>query len=649
VSAATLTGNLALFGSFNDSDGAALQWGSPRLWFRAWEGRGSALETYDERAFGPILFSQYTLSRGIMKMTAQMPPMGEADGKTVRLQVRQGEQWETVAEAAIHERAYTATFRVEDWNDSRDVPYRLVYRYQGPDGAISHHYEGTVRRDPVDKNEIVVGAFSCAKDTAFPHAQIAAGTRTHDPDVLAFTGDQYYEDSGGYGVQRNRDNLNRATLDVLRKWILHGWAFGELMRDRPTICLLDDHDVYHGNIWGEGGKQVDRWELHDNGGYFMPPEWVNAVQRMQTSHLPDPYDPTPVRNGITVYYTDMVYGRISFALLEDRKWKTGPDGLVPPNPGRPDHIEDPNFDPETVDVPAAKLLGDRQLTFLEDWTADWRGADMKAVISQTSFAQIPTHHGGNFKRLVADLDSNGWPQTPRDEALRRIRKGFAVHLGGDQHLPLLVQYGIDDWSDAPYNFCVPGIAVGYTRAFWPGEDGANPRTDVPYHTGEYVDGLGNKVTVRAIANPKKDYAADHPLQELANKSSGYGILRFDKASSKMTAECWPILSNPRKGESEQYAGWPQTFAMQDNYPREPVGHLPTLSVTGVTNPMVQVIDEERDEVVYTLRINGQTFRPKVFTNGPHTVRVGDDEAWKASRKGVQPSEGQQQRTLQVSL
>jgi len=638
VPAGVLSGNLALFGGFEDREEAGSSWGTPRLWFRDWEGSGAALVAHEERAFGPILFAQHTLSRGILKMTAQLPPMGAADGSTVRLQVRRNEQWTLAAEADLHERARTATVRVEDWDDSRDVPYRLAYDYRAADGTRTHHYTGTVRRDPVDQSEIVVGGFSCAKDTAFPHPHVAEGARRHDPDVLAFTGDQYYEDSGGYGVQRQRDDLERATLDVLRKWILHGWAFGDLMRDRPTICLLDDHDVYHGNIWGEGGKQVDRWELHNNGGYFMPPKWVNAVQRMQTSHLPDPYDPTPVKNDISVYYTDMVYGRISFALLEDRKWKTGPDGFLPPNPGRPDWIEDPDFDPASVDLPEARLLGERQLSFLDEWAADWRGVDMKAVVSQTTFAQVPTHHGGNFRYLVADLDSNGWPQTPRDEALRRIRKGFAVHLGGDQHLPMLLRYGIDDFDDGPYNFCVPGIAVGYVRAFWPGTDGARARSDASACTGPYTDGLGNEVTVRAVANPKEDFATDNPLQTLANKSSGYGLLRFDKAGREITAECWPLLSDPEGGAEAQYAGWPQTFSMRENDSREPTGHLSRISVTGTTDPMVQVVDEAAGEVVYTLRIQGQTFRPPVYDEGTYSVRVGDDADWQVRRTGLRPGD-----------
>jgi hypothetical protein len=263
---------------------------------------------------------------------------------------------------------------------------------------------------------------------------------------------------------------------------------------------------------------------------------------------------------------------------------------------------------------------------------------MKAVVSQTTFAQVPTHHGADFRYLVADLDSNGWPQTPRDEALRRIRKGFAVHLGGDQHLPMLLRYGIDDFSDAPYNFCVPGIAVGYVRAFWPGRAERDPRPADTAPTGEFTDGLGNKVTVRAVANPKEDFAAEEPLRTLANKSSGYGLLRFDKTTREITAECWPILSDPTGGAEAQYDGWPQTFSMLENDPRDPVAHLPQLSVTGTTDPMVQVVAEATDDIVYTLRIQGQTFRPPVYAEGGYTVRVGDDTDWRAARSGVRPGD-----------
>jgi len=41
------------------------------------------------------------------------------------------------------------------------------------------------------------------------------------------------------------------------------------------------------------------------------------------------------------------------------------------------------------------------------------------------------------------------------------------------------------------------------------------------------------------------------------------------------------------------------------------------------NPVVQVIDEATKEIVYTLRIQGASFRPMVFREGVYTVKVGE--------------------------
>ena len=201
--------------------------------------------------------------------------------------------------------------------------------------------------------------------------------------------------------------------------------------------------------------------------------WSSELRR---SHLPDPFDPTPIEQGIGVYYTAMTYGRISLAILEDRKFKSGcnRDDMPPGNAGRPDHFNRPDLDPQTLDVPGAQLLGDRQLQFLEAWTQDWRGADMKMALSQTIFANLATHHGGGLQRLMADLDSNGWPQTGRNKALAALRKGFAFHLAGDQHLATIAHHGIDEYDDAIWSFCVPSIANFYPRAYCAGEPGQIP-------------------------------------------------------------------------------------------------------------------------------------------------------------------------------
>ena len=211
-----------------------------------------------------------------------------------------------------------------------------------------------------------------------------------------------------------------------------------------------------------------------------------------------------MQQGIDVLYAPMLYGRVSFAIIADRYFKSGPEGKINTWAGRPDHVTDPGYDVSRLDKPGLQLLGTRQEAFLEDWAGDWRKADFKCVLSQTIFCNLANYHGGNRMFIFADLDSNGWPQTPRNNALRIIRKGYSFHYAGDQHLPSITQNGIDTWGDAGYAFCVPSIAAGYPRSWLPDKEG-RPVQNRPDHglpnTGEYRDGLGNYVTVFGIGNP----------------------------------------------------------------------------------------------------------------------------------------------------
>jgi len=603
--------------------------GDVRFWFADWRVEGTKVRAHEERAFGPILFAMHTLSRGVMKMTAQMPPLGRGDSPTVRLETRDRRGgWEAIAEEHIHSLARTATFRIVGWDASEDVPYRLAYSLRGAGGETTEHYwTGTVRREPVDRDTIVVAGFTGNQDTGFPNRETARNVEHHDPDVLVFTGDQIYENVAGYGIERSP--VETATLDYLRKWWLLGWAFGDLMRDRVTVAMPDDHDVYQGNIWGGGGRKVTM-ATHATGGYAMPAEWVRAVERTQTAHLPDPYDPRPIEQGIGVYFTELNYGRMSFGIIEDRKFKSGPEGLTPSTGGRPDHVTDAAFDAESFDVPGAVLLGERQLAFIRDWTSDWSTADMKVSLTQTIFANAATTHGANKMRLVADLDSNGWPQEGRKRALRELHKGFVFMLGGDQHLPTIIHHGIDEFEDAGYSFSVPSIAAGYPRAWLPDAAGYNRGVEgwpagMPEYTGRFFDGLRNRMTIWAVANPQ-EVLRDAPLEKLHDKASGYGILRFNKVAGTITMECWPLLVDPADpAAGGQFAGWPKTVSVEENYGRAAWGYLPEVQVSGMENPVVQVVDEGSDEVVYTLRIRGDSFRPKVFAEGRYTMRVGEPE------------------------
>lgn len=78
-----------------------------------------------------------------------------------------------------------------------------------------------------------------------------------------------YENYGRYGIVRAP--LGKTMLDYLRKFCQFGWTWRDLLKDKPSIILPDDHDVFQGNLWGNGGRYTKN---QDEGGYMMPVPWV---------------------------------------------------------------------------------------------------------------------------------------------------------------------------------------------------------------------------------------------------------------------------------------------------------------------------------------------------------------------------------------
>ncbi|MCJ7680604.1 MAG: hypothetical protein MUP70_07765, partial [Candidatus Aminicenantes bacterium] len=378
-----LTGNLALVSHPGNSAKGS------RFWFSEWVISGDKFTKYPDRNCGPIISTQYTVDRNILKLTAQIMPLAQEKKDQVKFQTRSEGQWVTRAECDIADYAYTATFRIEGWDDTTDTPYRVFYRMPKTAGQERiFTREGVIRRNPVDKETIVVAAFTGNHNTQsavdgkkfpwstglwFPHPDIIRHVAFHRPDVLFFSGDQIYQ-----GNSPTAADFSHPFLDYLYKWYLWCWAFRDLTADIPSVIEPDDHDVFHGNLWGVGGKATEPGktgaEAQDSGGYKLTPVFVNMVERTQTSHLPDPFDPTPVQQGIGVYYCALNWGGVSFAVIEDRKFKSAPKPLLPEAEIWDGWYQNEGFNPKTeADVSGAKLLGDRQLDFLDLWTADWSG------------------------------------------------------------------------------------------------------------------------------------------------------------------------------------------------------------------------------------------------------------------------------------
>ena len=570
-----------------------------------------------------VAFATYTHQHNVLKLSAQLFPLKPGEMRKARLELQlNGDKWSVVAEAEVHYPGWDAHFRVENWDNTRSVKYRVCHGEKAK-------FEGLIRRDPGDRDEIVVANLSCnSSRTTGPRDEIVENLRHLNPDLLFFGGDQHY---------RHTEHTTG--------WIEFGLQYRDIIRDRPTICIPDDHDVGHGNVWGESGKRSTIRGDAD-GGYRLPVEYVNQVQRQQTSSLPDPVDPEPVDRGIGVYFTRLNIGGVDFAILEDRKFKSGPAGKIPKMGPRPDHINDPKYDPKKIDLPGLQLLGVRQEKFLEDWSGDWTGAEMKGVLSQTAFCGAVHMHGGSNNRLLADLDCNGWPQTPSRRALSLIRRAWAVHLCGDQHLAVVVKHGISEHGDGPYGFTGPALVNTIYGRWWHPEDekpGPNPvpNTPLPW-TGDFKDGLGNKISMLAYANPED-------RNDERKRADGFGIVRFNKKKREVTFECWPRFCDVQNGDDEQFPGWPITVKQDANDGRKVASYLPEYVFSDGKDYVVQIVDEADGEILYTIRSQNGRFQPKVYSKGRYTVKIGRDFPDAKILKSVQSSTKSAAGQIKISI
>jgi len=476
-----------------------------------------------------LCFGIYTTQNKTLKMTAQLFPLYPQETREVRLELKQEGIWKEVSKAKVNDIGWSTSFRIENWDESKDVPYRLRHGEK----AV---FEGLIRKQPANKTEIVVASLSCNsnKDRGL-RKEFTPNINHFNPDLIFFAGDQSYDHK-----------------EHTAAWLLFGLQFRELFRERPCVTIPDDHDIGQPNLWGESGK-ISKSKEGTDGGYFYSPEYVKMVERCQTSHLPDPYDPTPIGQGIGVYYTRLNLGGIDCAIIEDRKFKSGPSGKIPQMGPRPDHILDPSYDPKSIDLPGLELLGDRQLKFLREWGKSSSGVAIKAVLSQTGFSCNAHRHGSFTNFLQADLDSNGWPQKGRNEALKAIQAAGAIHLAGDQHLATLVQHGIDRYGDGPIGFNSPAIVNTIYKRYWhpldelPGKNN-DPKNPLPFN-GDYLDGFGNKITMLAYAN----------IEGPGNLHDGYGIVRFNKREKSVTFESWDRFTDVTQRGAKQMTGWPRTI------------------------------------------------------------------------------------------
>jgi hypothetical protein len=146
-----------------------------------------------------------------------------------------------------------------------------------------------------------------------------------------------------------------------------------------------------------------------------------------------------------------------------------------------------------------------------------------------------------YSPTSADTDSNAWPQSGRNRALKAIDDAPVVMLHGDVHLGTLCRHGVENFNDGPVAYSIPSFSSRASRKWEPLEAGKNREPGAPENTGEFHDRFGNKITM---------YGAGNGL-------NGYGIVLFDTTNREIELQFHP-MNEARQPIKANVSGWPHT-------------------------------------------------------------------------------------------
>jgi hypothetical protein len=140
----------------------------------------------------------------------------------------------------------------------------------------------------------------------------------------------------------------------------------------------------------------------------------------------------------------------------------------------------------------------------------------------------------------------GGPQTGRNKALKEIRKAWAPHLCGDQHLAVVVQHGIDNHRDGPFAFTSPAIVNSIYGRWWHplgDKPGKLPIPNSPL-PGPGIMKTGLEIKSPCMPTPTR-------RQTAGMSKTGQTVLAsldFNKKNRTITYECWPRFGDVSRGK-----------------------------------------------------------------------------------------------------
>jgi PhoD-like phosphatase len=423
-----------------------------------------------------VLFS---FSNHTLKMSVLFPPLYPDESRAANLLLTSRNTGELVAtrECDIIPNTWKCGFRVDSSDlladKEQDYAYEIQYQPRqdnapsgGNEATISYTYDGVI---PVPRqNPRIVGLGCFGPDTTTNKDSLVSAVNALKPDVIALQGDQaYFHDNLGFGF-----------LQLV-------YSISEMTRSVPTIVQMDDHDYGEPNLWGAN----DSLEADSGTGFFKPVCLINELEEFCMGHNPDAATKETLQNGIDIYYTNYIYGRLDFAILEARKFKNKNAGDA--------------------------LLGDKQEAWLQDWCDNDRDR-LKVVLTQTPFAGLSTHateYGGGMHEIKSDDDTNGSPVEGRRRAMDILSGCSNLVLSGDQHLAIGVTY-----EDYGVTECASPAALN--SVWW--------RRNNKKVGSTHVDLYGNEYTLHAVWNVDQNVTTRYKMpSETVNANASTKQVRAD--------------------------------------------------------------------------------------------------------------------------
>ena len=110
---------------------------------------------------------------------------------------------------------------------------------------------------------------------------------------------------------------------------------------------------------------------------------------------------------------------------------------------------------------------------------------------------------------------------------------------------------------------------------------------------------------------------------MGNKTtSGFGLITFNTNSRDIKVEAIKFMANLKEAPERvnNYPGWPKTINQFENSGVQKF-RLPEIKCNLITNALVKVINKSTKDVVYSVRMKGDSITPTVNQKGVYMVKV----------------------------